>query len=126
MPEAAMTMLISVALSAALLASAPNPSETEGPPNLSQAQAFTIVANVLGAATACGEIAHDRVSAAAHEVGAHALAQAVSVEDVVRIERMLMVSAAAGRKAVEGGDTDCKTVDDAFGELEHVIMETPV
>ena len=121
-----MTLLIPVALSAALLASAPNLSETEGPPNLSQAQAFTIVANVLGAATACDEIAHGRVSAAAHEVGAHAMAQAVSVEDVVRIERLLMVSAAAGRKAVEGGDTDCKTVEDAFGELEHVIMETPV
>jgi hypothetical protein len=121
-----MATLASLVLSAALLAAAPDFSDTEGPPNLTQAQAFTIVASVLGAATACEGIPHARVSAAAHEVGTRATAQAVSAEDVTKIERLLMVSAAAGRQAVEGGQTDCKTVEGAFGELEQVVMQTPV
>jgi hypothetical protein len=35
-----------------------------------------------------------------------------------------MVSAAAGRKAVEDGKADCKTVEAAFSELEQVVMQT--
>ena len=121
-----MTMVISIALSAALLATAPGLPERDGPADLAQAQAFTIVANVLGAATACEEIPHDRLSAAARQVGTLATAGALSVEDVTSIERLLMVSAAAGRQAVEGGQTNCKAVKAAFGELEQVVMQTPV
>ena len=121
-----MTVLISVALSAAVLASAPGLPGKGGPMDLTQAQAFTVVANVLGAATACEEISHARVSAAAHEVAAHATALALSTADVTQIERLLMISAAAGRQAVEGGQADCKTVEAAFGELEQVMMQTPV
>ncbi|HKX09008.1 MAG TPA: hypothetical protein VJN67_12490 [Stellaceae bacterium] len=121
-----MTTLVSVALSVVVLASTPGLSDKAGPMDLTQAQAFTVVANVLGAATACEEIPHARVSAAAHEVAAHATAQALSVEDVTKIERLLMISAAAGRQAVEGGHADCKTVEAAFGELEQVMMQTPV
>jgi hypothetical protein len=121
-----MTMLISVVLSAALLVSAPGLPEKDGPTALTQAQAFTIVANVLGAATACEEIPHDHLSAAARQVGTLAMAKAVSVEEITNIERLLMVSAVAGRQAVEGGQTDCKTVEAAFGELEQVVMQTPV
>ena len=121
-----MTMLISVALSAALLAAAPDFSDADGPPNLTQAQAFTIVANVLGAATACEGIPHNRVSATAHEVATRATAQAVSVEEVTMIERLLMISAAAGRQAVERGQADCKTVEAAFSEVEQIVLQTPV
>jgi hypothetical protein len=121
-----MTMLPSLALSAVLLAAGPSFSDTDGPPDLAQAQAFTIVANVLGAATACAEIPHDRISAVAQEVATHATGHAASGEDVTKIERLLMVSAAAGRQAVEGGQTDCSTVKAAFGELEQVMMQTPV
>lgn len=121
-----MATLASFALSAALLVAAPEFSDAEGPPNLTQAQAFTIAANVLGAATACEGIPHARVSAAAHEVATRATAQAVSIEDFSKIERLLMISAAAGRQAVEGGQADCKTVEAAFGELEQVVMQTPV
>lgn len=120
-----MATLGSLVLTTALLAGTPNFSDTGNPPNLGQAQAFTIVANVLGAATACQGIPHARVSAAAHEVATRATAQAVSLEDVTKIERLLMISAAAGRQAVEGGQTDCKTVEAAFGELEQVMMQAP-
>lgn len=121
-----MTMLVSVALSAALLASAPDLPDTAGPTDLTRAQAFTIAANVLGAATACDGISHARVSAAAHEVATRAMAQIASVEDVTKVERLLMVSAAAGRQAVEGGQADCKDVESAFGELEQVMVQTPI
>lgn len=121
-----MTMLISVALSAALLASAPGLPEKDGQADLTQAQAFTVVASVLGAATACEEIAHDRLSAAARQVGAFAMAKALSLEDATAIERLLMVSAAAGRQAVEGGQTDCTKVEGAFREIEQIVLQTPV
>ncbi len=121
-----MTTVASLVLSAALLVAAPDFSDTEGSPNLTQAQAFTIVANVLGAATACEGIPHARVSAAAHEVATRATAQAISMEEVTKIERLLIISAAAGRQAVEGGRTNCKAVEAAFGELEQVVMQTPV
>ena len=38
----------------------------------------------------------------------------------------LMVSAAAGRQAVEEGQADCKTVEAAFGEIEQIVLQTPV
>jgi hypothetical protein len=49
----------------------------------------------------------------AHEVATRATAQAVSVQDFSKVERLLMISAAAGRQAVEGGQADCKTVEAA-------------
>jgi len=121
-----MPPLTSLVISAGLLVAASVFSETDGPSNLAQAQAFTIAANVLGAATACKEIPHDHLSAAARQVGVLAIANAESAEDVTSIERLLIASAAAGREAVEGGKTDCKTVQAAFDQLEKVVMQTPV
>jgi hypothetical protein len=121
-----MPVLGSVALSLALLAAAPGQAETNSPPSLTEAQAFTIVANVLGAATACEAIAHTRLSAAAREVGTRATAQATSLEEFTSVERLLMASAAAGRQAVEGGETDCPTVEAAFSEVEQIVLQTPV
>jgi len=121
-----MATLTSLVLSAALLAAAPASSEAGAQANLTQAQAFTIVANVLGAATACDGIAHAHVSAVARQVGAAARSRVVSADDVVAIERVLMTSAAAGRRAVEEGLTDCKTVEAAFSNVEQIVMQTPV
>jgi len=121
-----MATLTSLVLSAALLAAAPASSEAGAQANLTQAQAFTIVANVLGAATACDGIAHAHVSAVARQVGAAARSRVVSADDVVAIERVLMTSAAAGRRAVEEGLTDCKTVEAAFSNIEQIVMQTPV
>ena len=121
-----MAKLIVIALSAALLTGAPTFSENDTPLNLTQAQSFTIVANILGAATACDGVAHERLSAVAQQVGARAMAKAVSEAEFTRIERLIMGSAAAGRKAVEAGQTDCKTVESAFGQLEQALVQTPV
>ena len=121
-----MLTLTAVALSAALLAAHQSFSDGDGPDTLERAEAFTTVANVLGAATACDQIPHDRVSAAARQVGTLATAQAISVEQVVAIERLLIVSAAAGRQAVVVGQADCSTVEDAFAEVEQVVLQTPV
>ncbi len=120
-----MPALTSLVLSAALLTAGPAFSNGEGLPNLAQAQAFTVAANVLGAATACQEIPHDRLSAAARRVGALAVAKAASAEDVPSIERLLIESAAAGRQAVKGGQADCNTVEAAFGQLERDVLQTP-
>ena len=121
-----MATLALLFLSAALLTAAPDPSDTEDSPNLTQVQAFTIVANVLGAATACDGIAHDRVSAVARQVGAAATSRVVSPEELTGIERVLMTSAVAGRKAVEEGMTDCNAVEAAFSNVEQTVLQTPV
>lgn len=121
-----MIPLIRVALSALLTASASGMPENDTPADLSRVPALTMMANVLGAATACEEIPHDRLSAAAREVGMLATKKALSAEDTTSIERLLMASAAAGRNAIESGQTDCKAVEAAFGELEQVVMQTPV
>ena len=121
-----MTMLISVALSAALLTSVPAPPGEDGLADLTQAQAFTIVANVLGAATACNGIAHDHVSAVARRIGVVATSRMVSAEEVAAIERVLITSAIAGRQAVTEGMTDCETVEAAFSNIEQTVMQTPV
>jgi hypothetical protein len=117
-----MATLNALVLSAVLLVA----SEDDARVDLRQAEAFTIVANVLGAATACDRITHGRVSAMARQIGAVATARAVSVEDVSSIDRLLMVSAAAGRQAVDGGQLDCQTVETAFNKLEQIVLQTPV
>jgi len=121
-----MVTLTSFALSAVLLAATPDSFEAGGQANLTQAQAFTIVANVLGAATACDRIAHDHVSAVARQVGAIATSRVESANDVVAIERVLITSAMAGRRAVEEGMMDCKTVEAAFGNIEEMVLQTPI
>jgi len=120
-----MPMLTSLALSVALLAATTGLPEGSSE-DLTQAQAFTMVANVLGAATACGEIPHDRVAAAARQVATLATARAVSDDDFASAERLLMVSAAAGRQAIDQGLTDCPTVDAAFSQVEQMVLQTPV
>jgi hypothetical protein len=120
-----MPMLTYLVLLTMLVATSPDAPEG-GDPSLTQAQAFTMVANVLGAATACDGIPHDRVSAAARQVGTLATAHAISIEDTAAAERLLMVSAVAGREAVEKGLTDCTTVASAFGEIEQMVLQTPV
>ena len=120
-----MPMLISLALSAALISATPG-APKGGDASPTKAQAFTMVANVLGAATACEAIAHGRVSAAARQVGMLATAHAISIEDTAAAERLLMVSAVAGREAVEKGLTDCTTVASAFSEIEQMVLQTPI
>jgi hypothetical protein len=120
-----MTTLTPLVLSAALLVASPGFSEG-GRVDLTQPEAFAIVANVLGAAVACDRIAHNHVSAMARQVGALATARAISVEEVATIDRLLMVSAAAGWHAVEDGEADCKTVEAAFREIEQAVLQTAV
>jgi hypothetical protein len=126
--EVVMALLMAFVLSAVLLAAAPGAPESNegGLAPLAQRQAFAVAAGVLGAATACDEIAHDQVAAAASEVAALATAGAISVEEVASIDRLLMVSAAAGRQALQEGKTDCKTVQASFHELEKIVLQTPV
>jgi hypothetical protein len=70
-----MATLISLVLSAALLAASPGFPEGGGRMDLTQAQAFSVAANVLGAATACDQIAHDHVSETAREIAELATAR---------------------------------------------------
>ncbi len=117
---------VSFALSAALLATSPSPPGDAGPRSSLDMQAFSSAASVLGAATACDAIARKRVSAAAGQVGALATAKAISVEEFASIERILIVSAAAGLQALKDGKTDCKTVEASFSQLEEIVLQTPV
>ena len=121
-----MTALAALLLTAALLVVSPGFSEDDTRVDLTQPQAFAVVANVLGAASACDRIAHNHVSAMARRIAALATARAISVEEVATINRLLMVSAAAGWQAVEDGQADCKTVEAAFGEIEQVVMQISV
>ena len=119
-----MPTLISLALTAALLAAAPSPGdEGSGPPDI---QVFAAAATVLGAATGCDKIDREQVSAAASQVGALATAKVLSVEEAVSIERVLIVSAAAGLQALKDGKTDCKTVEASFNQLQQLVLQTPV
>ena len=121
-----MATLTSLVLSAVLLIASSGVPEDESRADLMQPQAFAIVANVLGAATACDRIAHNHVSAMARQIAALATARAISVDEVTTINRLLRVSAAAGWQAVEDGQADCKTVEAAFNELEQIVLQTPV
>jgi hypothetical protein len=59
-------------------------------------------------------------------VSALAAAQANDLDELSSIRRLLMVSAAAGRQALQDGKTDCKTVEASFQQLEQVVLQTPI
>jgi hypothetical protein len=121
-----MSTSLSLALSAALLAASPNPSDDPGQKSQMDMQVFASAASVLGAATACDQIPRKRLSTTAGELGALATAKALSVEEVASIERVLMVSAMAGLQSLKDGKVDCKTVEASFNDLEQVVLQTPV
>ena len=121
-----MSTSLSLALTAALFAASPSPPADHPEKSQMDMQVFASAANVLGAATACDQIPHKRLSIAAGEVGALATAKALSVEEVASIERILMVSAMAGLQALKDGKTDCKTIEASFTDLEKIVLETPV
>ena len=120
-----MTTLIPFALSAALLAASPMGEPGDGA-QLSAARAFSVAAGVLGAATACDGIAHDQLSETAKTVSALAAAEANNLAELSAINRLLMVSAAAGRQALQDGKTDCKTVEASFQELVQEVLQMQI
>ena len=121
-----MPMLAPLVLSSVILAAASGPPGDESPEPRTDMLVWSSAASLLGAASACDQIAHARVSAAAGEVGALATASAISVEEVTSIHRVLMASAAAGWQALKDGKTDCKKVEASFNELEQAVLQTPV
>ena len=121
-----MSALGSAILSAILLAASPGSPGDAGPGPQMNIRALSNAAGLLGAAVGCDEIAHARVSAAAGEIGALATANAITVEEVSAINRVLMASAVAGWQAVKDGKADCKTVEASFDQLEQIVVQTPV
>jgi hypothetical protein len=126
-PEMAMTTLLLVVFSTVLLAASPMDGLGGGDSDqAAKAQAFSMAAGVLGAATGCDQIARDQLSETAKMVSALAAAQANDLDELSSIRRLLMVSAAAGRQALQDGKTDCKTVEASFQQLEQVVLQTPI
>jgi hypothetical protein len=119
-----MTPAIPLVLSAALLAASPLDDMGDGA--VSGPRAFLVAANILGAATECDQIARDQLSATARQVAALAAAQADDLEELATIDRLLIASAAAGKKALQDGKTDCKTVEASFNRLEEIVLQTPI
>jgi hypothetical protein len=119
-----MTPAIPLVLSAALLAASPLDDMGDGV--VSGPRAFLVAANILGAATECDQIARDQLSATARQVAALAAAQADDLEELATIDRLLIASAAAGKKALQDGKTDCKTVEASFNRLEEIVLQTPI
>jgi len=120
-----MMTLIPLLLSTTLFVASPTDDFTGGD-TAAKAQAFSMAAGVLGAATACDQIARDQLSQTAKMVSALAAAQANDLDELSSINRLLMVSAAAGRQALQDGKTDCKTVETSFQQLEQVVLQTPI
>lgn len=118
-----MTTLIPLLLSTALLAASPTDDTSD---TAARAQAFSMAAGVLGAATGCDQIARDQLSQTAKMVSELAAAQASDLDELTSIKRLLMVSAAAGRQAIQDGKTDCKTVEASFHQLEELVLQTPI
>jgi hypothetical protein len=121
----AMTPLIPVLLSSALLAASPLDG-LQGDEPVLPAQAFSAAAGILGAATACEEIAHDQLAAAARQLGMLAELRASDLGELASIRRLLIVSAAAGRQALQEGKTDCKTVRASFNELQQAVLQIEI
>ena len=120
-----MTTLIPVLLSSALLAASPLDG-LQGDEPVLPAQAFSAAAGILGAATACEEIAHDQLAAAARQLGMLAEIRASDLGELASIRRLLIVSAAAGRQALQEGKTDCKTVRASFDELQQAVLQIEI
>jgi hypothetical protein len=119
-----MASAIPLVLSALVLATSPTDEMEDGA--ILQAQAFLTAANILGAATACDQIARNELSATARQLAALAEAQADNREELAMIDRLLMASAVAGNKALQDGKTDCKTVEASFNRLERIVLQTPI
>jgi len=119
-----MASAIPLVLSALVLAASPTDEMEDGA--ILQAQAFLTAANILGAATACDQIARNELSATARQLAALAEAQADNREELAMIDRLLMASAVAGNKALQDGKTDCKTVEASFNRLERIVLQTPI
>ena len=120
-----MFTLIPVVLSSALLAASPLEGLQGGQPAL-PAQAFSAAAGILGAATGCEAIAHDRLAATARQVGMLAEVKASDLGELASIRRLLIMSAAAGRQALQDGKTDCKTVEASFNDLTEAVLQIEI
>ena len=120
-----MSPLIPMIYSAALLVASPLEG-SEGGGRAVPAQMFSAAGGILGAATACAEIGHDQLSATAKQVSALAEAEASDLAELAALTRLLMISAAAGRKALQEGKTDCKTVAASFSDLQRAVLQTPI
>jgi len=123
-----MITLLPTIVSGVLLVASPiqgMKGEEPGEPGLPP-QALSAAAGILGAATACGEIARDQLRATARQVGTLAEAQASDVAELAAIVRLLMVSAAAGRQALTEGKTDCKTVQSSFEDLQQAVLQVEI
>ena len=120
-----MFTLIPVLLSSALLAASPLEG-LERDRTVPPAQAFSVAAGILGAATACDAIARDQLAATAKQIGALAEIKASDLGELSSIRRLLFVSAAAGRQALEEGKTDCKTVEESFNNLQQAVLQVEI
>lgn len=120
-----MVTLIPMFLSSALLAASPLGGLPGEEPVL-PAQAFSAAAGILGAATACDGIARDQLAATARQVGTLAEIKASDIGELASIRRLLIVSAAAGRQALQEGKTDCKTVEASFDELKQAVLQVEI
>ncbi len=120
-----MNTFLPAILSSTLLIASPLQGLKGGDPT-APAQAFSAAAGILGAATGCDGISHDQLAATARQIGALAEAKASDVAELGAIVRLLMVSAAAGRQALQEGKTDCKTVQASFNDLQQAVLQMEI
>ncbi len=121
-----MFTLIPVLLSSALLTASPIDGLQGGGESVPPAQAFSAAAGILGAATGCDGIARDQLAATAKRIGILAEVKASDLGELASIRRLLFVSAAAGRQALDEGKTDCKTVEASFNDLQQAVLQVEI
>src|SRR5258706_15852112 len=110
-----------LAVAGALAIGAPGGDPSNDDDLLTDAEAFaTAAGTVLGAASACDEIAEDRLSAISEKVALVIVSTVKDRSELASSQQLLTRSAGAGRGAVRRGQTDCESVELSLARLERV------
>jgi hypothetical protein len=121
-----MTAYLPIALIGALFIGAPAVAQQGAPPggpgsDLTDAQAFSAVAGkIVGAASECGTISKDRVSAATKKAASITSSVAASEDELSGAAALFSDSAFAGKAAVRSGRADCSVVEHSLANLEQI------
>jgi len=122
-----MTVYLRLALAGALLAASPTLAQQGAPPGgaskpgpeLTDAQAFSAAAGkIVGAASECGTISKERVSAATAKAASITNSVAADDDERASAEELFTEAADVGKTAVRSGTANCRTVESSLAKLE--------
>jgi hypothetical protein len=112
-------------LAGMLLVASPGPEEDDAGVPLTNAEILSAAAgSILGAAAMCTDtISGDRLSAATDKLTVLLSAAVTDDDELTSAQQMFVENAGAGKRAVETGRTDCRTVEASLAKLEQVTVE---